>query len=269
MLERSQRELINASLELKKIASSSEHELPVKEKAIDVKEFGSSVELDIPKSAENYIPEGTYFTGHLLGGIVVSTALGSPDRSSTPVMIRLTARGNLSKLNPLQIDKCRIQGSSYGDLSSERAVIRLEKLICEKDGLYQTSKIAGQVYGPDGLNGLKGTVVSTSDKHIKNAIVGGMISGLSSNVKGQDPLGITSSGLINTNKKTPKDMLTGGVAQGLSNAGEKVAEYYLKQAEAMSPVLTIPAGVRVNAQITKGFFVGEIGTHKKIKQEKQ
>ena len=36
----------------------------------------------------------------------------------------------------------------------------------------------------------------------------------------------------------------------------------------MSPVLTVPSGVRVNAQITKGFFVGEVSTHKKIKQER-
>jgi len=43
----------------------------------------------------------------------------------------------------------------------------------------------------------------------------------------------------------------------------------LRQVEAMSPVLTIPSGVRVNAQITKGFFVGEVNTHQKIKQAKQ
>ena len=33
----------------------------------------------------------------------------------------------------------------------------------------------------------------------------------------------------------------------------------------MSPILTVPSGARINAQITKGFFVGEVSTHRKIK----
>lgn len=71
--------------------------------------------------------------------------------------------------------------------------------------------------------------------------------------------------MIQTPKKGAKSLLGEGVLQGSSNAGDKIADYYLRQAEAMSPVLTVPSGVRVNAQITKGFFVGEISTHKKIK----
>lgn len=34
-------------------------------------------------------------------------------------------------------------------------------------------------------------------------------------------------------------MLTQGALTGNSNAGDKLADYYLRQAEAMSPVLTI------------------------------
>ena len=60
-------------------------------------------------------------------------------------------------------------------------------------------------------------------------------------------------------------MLGEGVLQGASNAGDKIADYYLRQAEAMSPILTVPSGARINAQITKGFFVGEVSTHRKIK----
>ena len=40
---------------------------------------------------------------------------------------------------------------------------------------------------------------------------------------------------------------------------------FLRLAESMSPVLTIPGGVKVNAKITGGFFIGEVGTHRKIK----
>jgi hypothetical protein len=138
-------------------------------------------------------------------------------------------------------------------------------MICEQDGVYITSKIVGQVFGSDGLNGVKGMVVATSSKHIKNAAIGGLISGVSSAAKGQDGAAISASGLIQTQKKGAKSLLSEGAMQGASNAGEKIADYYLRQAEAMSPILTVPSGVRINAQITKGFFVGEVSTHRKIK----
>lgn len=276
-LSMAQAELVSASLDLKKAASRGEayaQEDRYIDSDIGVQDFVQDVEFDQPKSAKNYIPEGTYFTGHLLGGIAVSTALNTPDENATPVAIKLIGRfdvrgnetTNLSPLNKLQLQNCRIMGSSYGDLSSERAIIRLEKMVCEQDGVYVTSKIAGQLFGSDGLNGIKGTVVSTSSKHIKNAAIGGLISGISSAAKGQDASTISGSGIISTKRKGAKTLLGEGAIAGTSNAGEKIAEYYLRQAEAMSPILTVPSGVRVNAQITKGFFVGEVSTHRKIKQ---
>ena len=80
---------------------------------------------------------------------------------------------------------------------------------------------------------------------------------------------MSGSGIITSPQKSVGDLLTSGAQQGATSAAEKVADYYLRQAEAMSPVLTVPSGVRVNAQITQGFFVGEVSTHKRIKQAKQ
>ena len=270
-----QKELTSAGLELKNVVRGEQIDKDAKvylNTELAEQAFESEVELDRPKSAKNYIPEGTYFTGHLLGGIAVSTALNTPDENATPVALKLTARfdskgkqtTNLSPLNELDLQNCRIMGSAYGDLSSERAIVRLEKMVCAQDGVYITSKIAGQIFGPDGLNGVKGTIVSTSSKHIKNAAIGGLISGISSSAKGQEGAAISGMGLIQTKKKGAKNLLGEGALQGTSNAGEKIADYYLRQAEAMSPILTVPSGVRINAQITKGFFVGEVSTHRKI-----
>ena len=280
-LKMAQQELASASLDLKRAASDklNAQNMPPshQESALDSQGFNTEVSFARPRSAANYIPEGTYFTGHLLGGIVVSTALNTPSDNATPVSIQLEERANLSgqstsnlsKLNKLKSGKCRIMGSAYGDISSERAVIRLEKMICEEDGMYVTSKIAGQLHGPDGYNGIKGSVVSTNSKHIKNAMLGGIISGVAGSAKGQDSTNLSAAGIFSTKKKGMSDMLTQGMQQGTSNAADKVADYYLRQAEAMSPVLTIPSGVRVNAQITKGFFVGEASTHQKIRDAKQ
>lgn len=267
-----QKELATAGIALQKVAAEEEARLskepPYIEPSMNEIDFGTETEFDQPKSIKNYIPEGTYLNGYLLGGVVVSTALNTADENPTPVSIRLKSRGNLNDGNELDVAKCRIMGSAYGDLSSERAVVRLEKMICEMDGTYVTSRIAGMVYGPDGFNGIKGSVVSTSDKHIKNAFVGGLISGITSISKGQGGVSMSASGVISSQKQDFKDLARAGVTEGASNAGEKLADYYLKQAESMSPVLTIPAGVRVQAHITKGFTIGEIGTINKIKAER-
>ncbi len=270
LMARKELELAGANLqrvaieEEKRINSAPSHVAP----KIDEVDFTTAIEFDEPKSTKNYIPEGTYFNGYLLGGIVVSTGLNTADENSTSVSIRLESRGNLNSKNPLDVSKCHIMGSAYGDLSSERAVIRLEKMICEVDGAYITSRIAGVVYGPDGFNGIKGSVVSTSSKHLKNAMIGGMISGFGSISNGKPAMHIVGGGVLSSKKQDFKDLAKSGATEGISNAGDKLVEYYLKQAESMSPVLTIPAGVRVQAHINKGFSVGEIGTVSKIKYER-
>lgn len=265
-------ELLEAGRNLKEMSdreqertNSTPHHM---EAVLEMQNFGDEIEYDTPKSAADYVPEGTYFTGYLLGGIEVSTALNTAEENPVSVTIILKGRGNLAEENEIDISNCRIFGSAKGDLSTERAIIRLEKLICKKDGMYITSYIAGDVHGPDGLNGVKGTVVSTGSKHLKNAMIGGMISGLSSSAKGQDALNLTAGGLLSTQKKGFKDMATDGALSGVSNVGEKLADHHLRLADSLSPVLEIPGGVRVNPHIAEGFFMGEVGTHKRIRESR-
>jgi hypothetical protein len=275
-LKMSQAELASASLDFRRISSQQQesgedrHE-QVASKMITKQDLLENFEheMDVFKPAESFIAEGTYFTGYMLGGISVSTALAAADEHATPVVIRLTDRGNLDLENPLDIKQCRILGSAYGDLASERAIIRLEKLICKIDGSIQTTEIAGQVIGPDGYNGVKGKVVATGEKHLKNAMLGGIISGFAGSAKGQDAVNIFGGGVVGTAKKGAKEMFGQGALQGASNAGEKLAEYYLRRAEALSPVLFVAGGVRVNPQITKGVFLGQRGTKKQIQAEKK
>ncbi|WP_341761818.1 TraB/VirB10 family protein [Candidatus Tisiphia endosymbiont of Thecophora atra] len=270
-------ELISSTEELKRmrqIHQEAEQNTKGKDFGSDVNigviDLNGEIEFDKPKDAKIYIPETSYVSGYLLGGLAVSTALNTPNEHATPIVIRLTERGNLPKNFNLDITTCRILGSSYGDLSSERVIIRLEKMVCIDPitELVITSNIAGIVHGPDGMNGIKGKVVATSSKHIKNALIGGVISGLSQSSKGLDSMTITSLGAIASQKKGFKDMVTDGILSGTSNAAEKIADYYLRMAENMSPVLTIPSGVKVDVVFMKGFFVGELTTHKKITKER-
>ena len=243
------------------------HNEQITQSRINVNDMGRGEVFDRPKSSRNFIPETAYVKGILLGGISVSTALGS-SVEPVPVVIKVTERGSLPKNFNINLKHCQIMGSSYGDLSSERAIIRAEVLSCQdpKQELIYTTKIAGIIHGDDGMNGIKGRVVQTSGKHLKNAMIGSMISGFASSAKGQDQLSITSFGGINTQKKGMGTMVQEGSLTGASNAAEKLADYYIKQAEAMSPVLMVPGGVQVDVVFTKGVYLGALDVQEKLEQ---
>lgn len=232
-----------------------------------INDFDRNEKFDYPKSSRSFIPETAYVKGILLGGISVSTSIGSSSEP-VPVVIRITDRGNLPKDFMVDLKHCRIMGSSYGDLSSERAIVRAEVLSCSnKDGeLIHTTKVAGIVFGDDGMNGIKGKVIQTSNKHLQNAFIGSMLSGFAQSAKGQDQFIISSLGSIRTKKRGAEDMLKSGAFAGVSNAAERVADYYIKQAEAMSPVLLVSGGTKVDIVFTKGVYFGSLDVQDKLEQ---
>ena len=266
--ESSRREFNNARAKSGEEDKSQKNNYPLIDEArITVNNMDRGEVFDRPKSTRSFIPETGYVKGILLGGIAVSTSIGSSSEP-VPVVIRITERGNLPKNFNIDLTHCQIMGSSYGDLSSERAIVRAEVLSCKDpvNELIYTTKIAGLIYGDDGMNGIKGKVVQTSGKHLKNAIVGGMISGFAGSAKGQDQMIITSFGAGSTKKKGMGDMLQEGGFAGASNAAEKIADYYIKQAEAMSPVLLVSGGTRVDIVFTKGVYLSALDVQEKLER---
>ena len=243
------------------------HYPQIDESRITVNHMDRGEIFDRPKSARSFIPETAYVKGILLGGIAVSTSIGSSSEP-VPVVIRITDRGSLPKNFNIDLTHCKIMGSSYGDLSSERAIVRAEVLSCTDpvSELIYTTKIAGLIHGDDGMNGIKGKVVQTSGKHLKNAMIGGMISGFAGSAKGQDQIIVSSFGSGTTKKKGMRDMLQEGAFAGASNAGEKIADYYIKQAEAMSPVLLVSGGTKVDIVFTKGVYLNALDVQEKLER---
>jgi hypothetical protein len=224
-----------------------------------------SISTMAPVSSFNHIPATSYVSGHLLGGISVSTSVNSASEP-IPVVIKLTGRGNLPAAFAVDIKQCRLLASCYGDISSERAIIRAEELVCEdkEAELIISTKVAGVIYGDDGANGIRGTVVSMSDKHLKNAFFGGVLSGFSSTAKGQGGLNITSLGAVSTQKRGARDMAEDGLMGGTSTAAEKLADYHIKLAENISPVILIPGGTKVDIMFTKSVEIGSFDVEEAI-----
>lgn len=222
-----------------------------------------------PVSSFNYIPATSYVSGHLLGGVVVSTSVNSASEP-IPVVIKLTARGNLPKDFAVDVKQCRLLASAYGDISSERAIIRAEELVCEDKaaGLIISTKVSGVIYGDDGANGIRGSVVSMSDKHLKNAVVGGVLSGFSNSAKSQNGVEIMGFGAVSTKKKGVKDMAQDGLLNGTATAAEKLADYHIKLAENISPVILVPGGTKVDVVFTKSVEIGSVDIEEAINAER-
>jgi conjugal transfer pilus assembly protein TraB len=99
-------------------------------------------------------------------------------------------------------------------------------------------------------------------------MIGGMISGFASSAKGQDQMIISSFGTASTKKKGMGDMLQEGGFAGASNAAEKIADYYIKQAESMSPVLLVSGGTKVDIVFTKGVYLGALDVQEKLEKSR-
>lgn len=227
-------------------------------------------EYSMPEDSRYYIPETSYLTGYLMGGIAVSTSIGSASEP-VPVAIRVIDRGNFPENFSTNLKDCRILGSAYGDLSSERAIIRAESMICRNSSKNEitTTKMTGIIYGDDGMNGIRGRVIDMSSKHIKNAAIGGVLSGFSSTLKSESMGSMNPLSAISNNDMKLEQKLRNNSLSGMSNAAEKIAEYYIKKAENMSPILMIPGGTKVDVVFTKGVSFRSQNIQNKIINERR
>jgi hypothetical protein len=253
-----------------KIRNLTDGDTALKALELGITSIGDDISVGEPIASYNHIPATSYVSGHLLGGVVVSTSVSTASEP-IPVIIKLTHHGNLPKDFAVDIKTCRLLASAYGDISSERAIIRAEELVCEDraSGLITTTKVAGVIYGDDGANGIRGAVVSMSDKHLKNAFIGGVLSGFASSANGKDSMDLSSLGIVSTKKKSAKDMAMGSLASGAGTAAEKLADYHIKLAENISPVILIPGGTKVDVMFTKSVEIGATDTRTRIKEDRE
>lgn len=223
------------------------------------------------KDSSNYIPAGSFVSGILRGGISASTGVGASAEPS-PIFIRVTGRGDLPSGFKVDLTKCRIVASGYGAMANERIVARAETLSCtdENKGKVIETQVVGTVHSSDSKNGIKGTVVSMAGKHLKNAAIGGVISGLAGSNKGNEGMMFNPAlGAISTKKAGMQERLSDGLGQGTISAAEKLADYHMKLAEATAPVVEVPGAVPVTVFFSKGVYLGSGNVKEEVKRARQ
>lgn len=204
------------------------------------------------RARDSYIPSGTFFRSVLLGGIDAPTGGDAQNASPHPVLMRVTDFAQLPNRFKYNFRECFVTGNGYGDLSAERAYIRLQNLSCVgTDGRAIDMPIKGYVAGEDGKTGIRGTVVTKQGQILANALMAGVISGLGKGVS--ESFSVTNTTALGTAKSVASGSeLRAGLANGIGSAADRLAEYYIKLADKVFPVVEINAGRAVDIVLTQG-----------------
>ena len=201
----------------------------------------------------NWIPSGSFVPGVLLSGLDAPTATAA-SRNPHPVLIHLAEPSRLPGLRRMDIARCHVTGAGYGQLASERAYVRLERIACVlRSGDVIDTGIKGYVAGEDGKTGIRGRLVSKQGKMLSRGILAGFASGFGGAVESSNSTaGVVAGGTFTVSSRSSTDLVKTGIGGGAGEAGRLLAEYYLELAEEVFPVIEIDAGRRVDVIITEG-----------------
>ena len=224
---------------------------------IEVVEDGGKVAVSQGKfrARDSYIPSGTFFRSVLLGGVDAPTGGEAQNASPHPVLMRVTDFAQLPNRFKYNFRECFVTGQAYGDISSERAYIRLQNLSCVgTDGRAIDMPVKGYVAGEDGKTGVRGNLVTKQGQLLANALMSGVISGMGKGVS--EAFKVTSDTAFgSTTSVRGSDQYRAGIASGIGGAADRLADYYIKLADKVFPVVEVNAGRQVDVVLTQGIEI--------------
>jgi len=221
------------------------------------------VHLTPPPTSKKKKPEDksawlaiSFTPAQLLNGLDGATG-GQAQQNPQPVLMQVTDMTQMPNRYRQDFKECFITAAGYGDISSERVYLRLEKLSCiGDDGQAIEETIDGYVTGEDGKVGMKGRLVSKQGQVLAKALLAGLASGIgtaftqSLSTQSISPLGATTT-------FPPSTAFRSGIYSGVGKALNKLANFYIKQAQKLYPVIEVDAGRPVDVIINKGIRLAE------------
>ncbi len=205
------------------------------------------------KNAIAVIPASTIGRAVLLNGVDAPTG-ASARKDPIPVVMQFLADGHTaSYFDNVPIKGCRLLASGAGDLASERGYFLTERLVCvAEDGRAFSAKADGYILGEDGKAGIRGRLVSKQGSLIAKSFMAGLLQGFG-NVISTNSTQTSISPLTGTSTVLPvrgTDLIRSGIGGGLGEASKRIADFYMKMAESIFPVIEIDAGRKVEVVFT-------------------
>ena len=209
----------------------------------------------------NFLPPNSIATAKVVVGVDAATNVHSQS-DPLPVLLRITgpARSVFSdgKLYRTQVQGCMVNGAAYGDLSSEKVYVKLQRMTCpQPGGRFAVSEVKGFIsFG--GKVGLRGRVVSREGGLIGQAFLAGLAGGFGRGFSA-NANSIFSGANVSVNGQRQQlstgDIVKGGLGEGVSKAGDTVSDYLIERAEQYQPVIEMPTGADVEVVFLDGTFI--------------
>ncbi len=206
------------------------------------------------RTAAHYVPSGTFVRAVVLGGADADASVNGQSKNNGVMLFKLVQPGTLPNGARSYLEGCFVTASSYGDISSERAYVVLDRLSCAKPGEAIIDKaVTGWVFF-EGKVGIKGKPMMRDNKIMRFAGLSGALSGIASaaqysqSVQSISPLGSATT------------VPTGNIAPyaaygGASKAADVLSSYYIKRAEQYHPVIQVGSGNLVTIVFKEGFYL--------------
>lgn len=201
------------------------------------------------KTKRHIIPTGSIVKAVLLSGMDTPT-MTQAKTEPLPVLMKVTELSILPNSYAYDIQDCFLMGEGYGDLTSERAYIRVNNISCVTNkGQKIDMVMKGAATGEDGKLGLRGEVVTKQGALLARTLIAGFLQGVGESFANKNQI-VTQNGFGGTTTTNGTmnagESLQVGAFEGLSKSAEKLADFYLKMADQVTPVIEISAGREVN-----------------------
>ena len=210
------------------------------------------------------LPSGSILSGVLVTGMDAPTGKQA-QKDPFPSLIRIKAEAILPNRFRADFRECFLIAAGWGDLSSERAYMRAERLSCVRnDGSVLESGLDAYASGEDGKAGIRGRLVSKQGQILARSLMAGFMQGVAGafDVRQVPSINITRGGETDDEIQSPvyeqafdQNALQAAGVSGVGSALERIADFYLEMAENIFPVIEIDAMREVDFIVKKGMTV--------------
>lgn len=208
-----------------------------------------------------YLPAGSFSAAVMLHGVDAG-ASESTRANPQPVIMRINGAAITPGDSTYEMDSCFAIGNAVGELSSERAMIRVSRVSCldESQGFVLEATVDGFVIDSDGMQGLRGKVVRRSGQVIAKATLAGIaegfgaIAGAAAQTNSRSFTGSQiGGGVFGTQERVDAgELARAGALGGVQNSAGLIADFYLREAESIFPVISIPPGRKISIAFLRG-----------------
>jgi len=210
------------------------------------------------KKFGEYIPAGSYVEAKLISGADAGVGV-SAEANPRQVEMRVTgevisAGYGKNYLRSPKLIGCLVQGTVSGEISSEKAYIRLVVMTCATNNNTVIEIPVKGYVTTLGKVGIRGEVVSREGDLVLKSFLSGAIGGFGSGISEYSkPSAVISGGNLFSAKGSIKDIATSSFGQGMGTSSDKLSDYFIKRAEQYQPVISIDGGIDVNVVFQEGF----------------